>query len=113
MGDSENVIEKCRSLLGILEMYVSKMPREHKFTMGDRIMHRGIMILEETVEAYYAQRQGKKERVLRINTHLEVLRQLLRLLFERDFHNLQKHEHFIREMDGLGRLLGGWAKSLA
>jgi hypothetical protein len=93
MSNAETVVDKSRGVLGILENYVAKMPRDKKFTIGDRLIDRGLSVLEGVTEAYYAPRNEKKERIRKINVQIEVLRQIIRYLFERNDHNLSKHEH--------------------
>jgi hypothetical protein len=112
MSSSETAVDKARKLTGILSDYVEKMPREIKFTLGDRILLHGIAVMEGVVEAYYGSGQMKIERLSGVNTKLEIIRQILRLLFEKNKHNLQKHEHLNREIDSLGVCIGAWRKSL-
>ena len=62
------------------------MPRDRKFTMGDRLLARGMLLLETVVEAYYLPRHIKKPKIAEANVHCEIIRQLLRLLFEKGIH---------------------------
>jgi hypothetical protein len=75
MSNSETTVDKARKLAGILSDYVEKMPREIKFTMGDRIILHGLAVMENVVEAYYGSGQAKMEKINSVNTKLEILRQ--------------------------------------
>ena len=112
MSNSETVVEASRRFLRILDEYVVKMPRDRKFTFGDRIINRGIDLLETVVDAYYSPRNLKHQKIAAANIHCEMLRQLLRMLYEQGVHDLKKHEHFTRELDAIGKSLGGWSKSI-
>jgi hypothetical protein len=112
MSSSETAVDKARKLTGILSDYVEKMPREIKFTMGDRILLHGIAIMECVIEAYYGSGKVKMERIDSANTKLEIIRQLLRLQFEKNRHDVRKHEHLNREIDAVGACIGAWRKSL-
>jgi len=112
MPNSENAVDLSRKLLGIIDAYVTKLPRERKFTIGNRLLDRSITVLETVTKAYYSPKADKLPLLRSVNTNLEVIRQLLRFLFEVKVHDLRKHEHFLRGIDELGICIGGWIKSL-
>jgi hypothetical protein len=108
----ESAVDLGRKLLGVIDLYVAKLPRDRKFTIGNRLLDRAITVLETVTQAYYSPRNQKAALLASVNINLEMLRQLLRFLFEAKVHDLRKHEHFSREIDELGRAVGGWSKSL-
>jgi hypothetical protein len=112
LPNAESAVDLSRRLLGVVDLYVAKLPRDRKFTIGDRLLVRTITILETVTRSYYSPRSRKADLLTSVNVELEVLRQLLRFLFEAKVHDLRKHEHFSREIDELGRCVGGWIKSL-
>ena len=112
MPNAENAVDLSRKLLGVVDAYVAKLSRDRKFTIGNRLLDRTITVLETVAQAYYSPRPQKEVLLTTVNINLEMLRQLLRFLFEAQVHDLRKHEHFSREIDELGRCVGGWLKSL-
>jgi hypothetical protein len=112
MGHSETVIDKSRKLLGILSVYCEKLPRDKKFTTGDKIITIALNLLENIIQAYYGERRSKIEKISQANIKLEVLRQILRYLFETNVHDMKKHEHFNKEITSLGESIGAWRKQL-
>jgi hypothetical protein len=112
MPNPESAVDLSRKLLGIVDAYVTKLPRERKFTIGNRLLDRAITVLETVTQAFYSPREQKQPLLRSVNVNLEVMRQLLRFLFEAKVHDLRKHEHFCRSIDGLGAAIGGWLKSL-
>jgi hypothetical protein len=95
-----------------VDAYVAKLPRERKFTIGDRLLDRCITVLETVTQAYYSPRTQKTPILHSVNIQLEVIRQFLRFLFEANVHDIRKHEHFSRSIDELGAAIGGWLKSV-
>ena len=108
----ETVVDKSRKLFSVLDEYVARLPRDRKFTIGDRLLERGLTVMECVVEAFYGPRQAKPPLLKRVNIQLEVIRQLLRFLLESKTHDIKKHEHLNRTIDELGISIGGWLKTL-
>jgi len=108
----ETAVDKSRKLLLVLDEYVARLPRDRKFTLGDRLLERGLDIIEEIVAAFYSPRQEKSRFLKRANINLEVIRQIARCLLENKTHDIRKHEHLNRAIDDLGTSVGGWLKSL-
>jgi hypothetical protein len=69
---------------------VSRLPRDHKFTLGDRVVNLLYDIHEELLRAKYE--KEKLPRLQRINLELEVLRHRTRLL--RDFKLLSPERYY-------------------
>jgi hypothetical protein len=47
MPNAENAVDVSRKLLGIIDAYVTKLPRDRKFTIGNRLLDRTIAVLEK------------------------------------------------------------------
>ena len=61
-----------------------------------------------------ANRKRDKEQYLsKIDEELEKLRILIRLSKDMRFLNIQSYEYAVRQMEEIGRLLGGWIKQQA
>ena len=113
MPNPENAVDLSRKLLIIVDAYIVKLPRERKFTIGNRLLDRCLTVLETATQAYYSPRKEKAAILRSINIQLEILRQILRFLFEIKVHDVRKHEHFSRSIDELGSAVGAWIKSLS
>ena len=112
MAPTETIIDQARKLVAVLSVYVDFMPRNKKFTFGDRIITHALAMTENLVEAYYGPRNVKLDKINNANIKLELIRQILRILFEMQNHNVKKHAYLNREIDNLGVNLGGWRKQL-
>ncbi len=85
-----------------------KFPKRVRFTFADRINNLALDIVEDLVEARYS--RGKQPLLKRVNLRLEKLRILLRLCHQLQYLPHQGYEHAMRELNPMGRMLGGWIK---
>ena len=108
----ETIIAKTYDLLKFSLPSLAKFPRNHKFTLGDRIQTMLGELLELTIEAYYAPKSRKKELLHRINILLEKLRYYFRLCFDLALYPSTRYGEFAKRLDEIGRMCGGWLKSL-
>jgi len=85
---------------------IAKMPRLHRFTLGERIEILLFEILEGLIEAKYS--REKMLRLERVNIQLEKLRFLVRICKDFRYLNLKRYEYFAGKINEVGRLVGGW-----
>jgi hypothetical protein len=90
---------------------VEKFPRSQKFLLGDRIQTTALDVLEDLIEATYT--RDRREHLAEANLGLEKLRHFFRLAVELRHLDARRYEHAARELDGIGRLIGAWAKAHA
>jgi hypothetical protein len=90
--------------------HVSRFPRSHKFTVGDRIAVRLQDIFDLLVRAKF-----ERERLVileRVNLELELLRMQMRLAKDLKCLPLEGYGFASRSLDEIGRMVGGWMKSV-
>ncbi len=85
-----------------------KFPHKVRFTFANRIDNLALDVVEDLVEARYS--REKRHSLARANLRLEKLRVLLRLCHQ--LHHLPhaQHEHAMRTIAEVGKMLGGWQK---
>lgn len=88
---------------------VEKFPKSQKFLLGDRIQVTALDVLERLIEATYSRR--RQHHLAAANLDIEKLRFFFRLAMDLRFLDLRRHEHAVRTLDEVGRLIGGWAKT--
>jgi hypothetical protein len=88
---------------------VEEFPRSHKFTVGDRIHLIALDIQQGLVEATYSRDRGALLR--RIQLDIEKLRFLFRLAAETRLINADSYQYAARQLDEIGRSIGGWQKA--
>jgi len=108
----ETVAAKAYDLLKYTLPVLEGLPRSQKFTLGDRIQNHLSDVMEMLIEAYYLPTHEKRPLLLRVNTRLDMLRHYFRLGFERGHYNSLRYNDFAQRTDEIGRMVGGWLKSL-
>lgn len=88
---------------------VEKFPRAQRFLLGDRIQTTALDVLEALIEATYT--RDRRAHLARANLGLEKLRFFFRLAHEQRHLGARRYEHAARQIDEVGRLVGGWARS--
>ena len=99
-------------LLKMAVPILNGLPRDYKFTFGDRLQNHLTDLLESLIEAVYLPAAEKRPLLQRINLRLEKMRFLFRLGFELGLYNSARYHDFAARIDGIGRMVGGWLKSL-
>ena len=69
-------------------------------------------LLELLIEAYYAPATQKRNLLVRTNILLEKLRYYFRLGFDLGLYTSTRYNDFAKRLDEIGRMCGGWLKSL-
>jgi hypothetical protein len=105
------IIQKTYDLIQWYVPILNRLPRDHRFNLGDRIITELYTMLEELIAARYATR--KLDLLKSLNTKLDILRYQTRLLL--DFHlvSAQRYEHAGKQLHDIGTELGGWIKQQA
>jgi len=88
--------------------HTQKFPKSLRFSLGVRIEERMLEILESAVIAN--RRRDKLALLARADEALESLRILVRLSHETRVLAPHSYEYAAREMDEIGKLLGGWIR---
>ena len=108
MSDELPIIQKTYDLILWYIPHVNRMPRDHRFGLGDRITSTFYDILEGLIRAKYS--KGKKELLNDINTKLEILRFQTRLLNDFQIFNKRQYEFASSNLLAIGTMLGGWLR---
>lgn len=91
--------------------HVSKFPRSHRFTLGDRLETGVLDLLEILVTASYT--RDKRELLRRANLRLERLRYLMRLSKDLNLFTVRQYEFASKAILTIGSEIGGWEKQQA
>ena len=108
MANEMQAVAKMYDVLKWLLPKMSKLPRSHKFTLGDRVTNLGLDVLMLLVEASYT--REKLELLRQANRKLEQLRYLLRLCKDLELLPMRSYEYISREINEAGSFIGGWVK---
>lgn len=89
-----------------------KFPREHRFTMAQRVQDVALDFQERIIEAGLSNVQHQDDHLARADVYLTKLRFYLRLCKDLELLSLGQYEHVSRMVVEIGKLLGGWRKKL-
>lgn len=87
---------------------VEGFPRSQKYLLGDRMQATALDVLERLIEATYGANRAASLKAA--NLGLEKLRHLFRLACDLKHLDKRRYEYAAREIDGVGRLVGGWIR---
>jgi hypothetical protein len=111
MAESDNTLMKLQDLLLYLIPQLNKFPRDQKFVLGDRIETKLLNVQEDCLRAYYS--RDKRGHLLEANLQLEVTRHLVRLANALKLFSNHTYGVLAEKMDEVGRMIGGWLKSVS
>ena len=88
------------------------MPKGARFTIGTRIEHKFIELLELLYIAYFTDKESKPEKVASCILKLDTLKFLISIAWEAKFVANAHYEQVSVKLDETGKMLGGWKKKL-
>jgi len=100
------IIQATMDLIQWFVPLLNRLPRDHRFALGDRLIQGLYDLLEGLVAARYA--AEKLERLEPLNARLDLLRLQIRLLHSFHLIDDRRYEHVFRLLEEVGRQLGGW-----
>jgi hypothetical protein len=102
------IIQKTYDLIKWYVPILNRLPRDHKFLLGDRIIKGLYDLLEGLILARYA--KNKRSQLEALNGHLDILRHQTRLLLDFELIAVQRYEYAGKQLNAIGTELGGWIK---
>jgi hypothetical protein len=103
-----SVIQKTYDCIKWYVPIIERLPKIHKFTLGDRIINQLYDLLEGLIKAKYA--RDKLTQLESLNTQLDILRYQTRMLLDFNKMSVERYEYAIKIIDEIGTELGGWIK---
>jgi hypothetical protein len=103
-----SVIQKTYDCIKWYVPIIERLPKIHRFTLGDRIINQLYDLLEGLIQAKYA--KNKLPQLESLNTKLDILRYQTRMLLDFNKMSVEPYEYAIKLIDEIGTELGGWIK---
>jgi len=88
------------------------IPKNLRYTIGSRIENRYIDLLELTYQAYFSKKEERIEKITKCILLLDLIKFLIQTTWEAKIISHQHYEDISVKLDEIGRMLGGWRKSL-
>ena len=102
------IIQKTYDLIKWYVPILNKLPRDHRFQLGDRMIAALYDLLESLILARY--QRHKLPQLQAINSKLDVLRYQTRLLVDFGLLSHQRYQYVGQWINDIGTDLGGWIK---
>ena len=103
------IIQKTYDLIKWYIPILNRLPRNHRFALGDRMSDNLYDLLEGLIRARYA-KSDKLARLQALNTQLDILRYQTRLLYDFELIATERYKYINQQLNGIGIELGGWIK---
>jgi len=103
-----SVIQRTYDLIRWYVPIIDRLPRMHKFTLGDKTINGLYNLLEDLIKAKYNSK--KLEKLESVNTQLDILRYQTRLLLDFDLMSMKRYEHASQLINEIGVEIGSWIK---
>ena len=100
------IIQQMYDLIIWYVPLLNKLPRDHKFALGDRIAGALYDSLEDLIFARYS--TEKLGRLEQVNYRLDVVRYQTRMLKDFDLMDARRYGHVSKLINEIGHALGGW-----
>ncbi|MGF1486574.1 MAG: diversity-generating retroelement protein Avd [Prochloraceae cyanobacterium] len=104
------IIQKTYDLIKWYVPVLNRLPRDHRFTLGERIINNLYDLLEGLIEARYAKKNEKLARLQSFNNKLDILRYQTRLLHDFELISVQRYKYISQRFNEIGIELGLWIK---
>jgi hypothetical protein len=102
------IIEKTYDLIKWYGPILNRLPRNHRFTLGERMLNGLYDVLEGLIQARYA--KAKLPKLESLNSRLDILRYQTRILLDFGLMDVGRYEHAGKQLNAIGSDLGGWMK---
>lgn len=104
-----SIIQKTYDLIKWYVPILNRLPKSHKFTLGDRMIGGLYDFLEGLIQAKYA--KHKLGILETLNTRLDILRHQTRLLLDFQLMKTERYEYVSQQINQIGLELGSWIKT--
>ncbi len=105
-----SIIQKVYDLIKWYVPILNRLPRNHRFTIGERIISNLYDLLEGFIKAKYAKKDDRLALLQSFNTQLDILRYQTRLLYDFELISVQRYKYVSQKFNEIGIELGGWIR---
>lgn len=111
-ADGLLVHSRAKELLAWLLPHVGKWPREHRHGVARHVSERAMHLHDALIAARHLPPAGRMAALRDADIYLDQLRQYLQLAWQWQWMSNGQFEHVSGLTGELGRLIGGWRRSL-
>jgi len=102
------IVQKTYDLIKWYVPILGRLPRDHKFGLGDRM----VAVLYDLLEGFVAARYARNKLIILepLSGKLDILQYQTRLMLDFQLMDVKRYEYVSRLLDELGRQLAGWLR---
>jgi len=107
------IVSKIKEGYLVWVSLAAHIPKASRYTIGSRIKHKFLTLLETSYLAYFTEKERKPQKVTECVLICDTLKLLVQTAWEA---KLIAHENYAKiasSLDEVGRMLGGWRNKLA
>lgn len=112
MSDELPIILKVYSLYRPIDDLNEKLPKRRRYSLGVSTEQTVLELLKQLISAKHATKSHKPLYLIKAQSELELLRFKLRLYLELELANETRIMQLQAQVAEIGRMLGGWLKSV-
>ncbi len=101
------VIQKTYDLIRWYVPILNRLPKDHRFGLGERMITTLYELLEGLIKARYSGK-NKLSQLESLNILIDILRYQTRLLFDFELISTKRYDHAGQQLQAIGQDLGGW-----
>ena len=106
------VVLKLKETYGFWQEYLQHFPKANRFTLGSKIDEVFLNAIEYCFLASYSAFTDKQILLDRSIMRVDLLKLLLQLAWDTKCLDTKKYTHLGENLSEIGKMLGGWKKSL-
>lgn len=106
------IVHKTYELYRTLHGLHKTIPKMERYTLWQRSENTAIDVLEALLRTGYLPQEKRPDHLIQVSAQVDILRVFLRLSFDIKAINQKKYIALQEALDEIGRMLGGWMKSL-
>jgi hypothetical protein len=107
-----SIVHKIIELYKLFNEYLKSFPRSKKYTLGEKIENLIIELLVITLKSAYLSKDKKLPLLNKIDNRIFILKTLIRLAKETKSLDTKKYIILEEKLQEIGKMLGGWMKSI-
>lgn len=107
------IFHKLYDLYKHLHSYQAKIPKAQRYTLWQRCEHVSLLLLEQLVSTSHLQGEDRVQVLHAMSGNVDLLKILLRLAEETGAINKPQYLEVQCILQEVGKMLGGWLKSVA
>lgn len=113
MTDDLPILQKMYDFYKVFYQCSLNLPKKDRFSIGQRCENQILDLIEQTIKASKSRREHKQEILYQISLQLDVLKIFVRLMKEARVIDLKKYTFLQNHINEIGKMLGGWIKSMS